>query len=381
MKPLLMFVLLALAADMALAQPTAITGTGQLGLALSSYGRVRAGAYPYVSADRELDRLSLVVAKSSSMVFDYTDDSDTTAEVARVLTIAGVDSAMETLADNEYTNLPPKVKVRTAVLGWLNQKYFIVRFTVIADSAGLGTLHFGGIVVPRVGKIYGGETVKYSAANKTAYFFRVGDSPLSYWGVRALGPQATGVRSMDWDDYSADPDADAATDSMRYAMTTYTGFDAEVVAGSNGSVYSVNAGSKTFTAKGDSAVLYYAVAYAATEADMFTAMTAAAAKYAAFVTSVRRTESPAPAAFSLGNNYPNPFNPSTQISFSVAQSSDVRLSVTDALGREVSVVVDRRMEPGQYVASFNAANLSAGIYYSTMRAGRFSETRKMLLVK
>lgn len=381
MKPLLMLALLALAAEMALAQPSATTGTGQLGITLSSYGRVRAGAYPYVSTDRELDRLSLVVAQSSSAVYDYTEDSDSTAEVARILTIAGVDSAMETLADNEYTMLPPKVKVRTAVLGWLNQNYFIVRFTVIADTAGLGTLRFGAIVVPRVGKIYGGETVKYNAANQTASFFRVGDSPMSYWGLRALGPQVTGVRSMDWDDYSADPDADAATDSMRYAMTAYTGFDAEVVAGSNGSVYSVNTGSKAFAAKGDSAVLYYAVAYGPTENDMNTAMTAAAAKYAMLVTSVRRTESPAPSAFSLGGNYPNPFNPSTKIPFSVAQGSDVRLSVHDALGRVVSVVVDRRMEPGQYVATFDASSLSAGIYYYTMTAGRFTETKKMLLVK
>lgn len=375
-----MLFVLALAGTMAYAQPSATAGTGKLGFNLSSYGRVRASTNNYVSANRELDRMSLDVGQSDNAVFDYNFDADSTVQVAQLLTIAGVDSAAETLTDNDFSLLPPKVKVRTTVLAWKNQSYFMVRYRVIADTAALGSLYMGAVVIPKPSLAYGGESIKYSGAKKVVYFFREGEA--SYWGFKVLGPSFFGIGVLDWDVFSTDPNNDAATDSTRNQMLKTSGFkDSLLVAGANGSVFTVNAGKAAFTAKGDSTTLYYAVAYGKTEAEMFAAMDSAVAKYPKVITAVKKSESLRPDGYSLDQNYPNPFNPSTQIRFTVGAASNVSLRVFDALGREVRSLLNRQLEAGTYAVTLDASSLSSGMYYYTLQAGSFSGTKKMMLVK
>lgn len=88
-----------------------------------------------------------------------------------------------------------------------------------------------------------------------------------------------------------------------------------------------------------------------------------------------------PQQFELSQNYPNPFNPSTTISFSLPQSSSVTLKVYDVIGNEVAILVDEVKSAGQYNISFNASNLSSGVYFYSINAGNFSEVRKMTLIK
>lgn len=94
-----------------------------------------------------------------------------------------------------------------------------------------------------------------------------------------------------------------------------------------------------------------------------------------------------PAAFTLGHNYPNPFNPSTSIDFSVVSAGEVTLAVYDLLGREVAVLVNEKLDPGNYTVRFDAGNLASGVYVCRMRAlppgggGTFVESKKMLLTR
>ena len=88
-----------------------------------------------------------------------------------------------------------------------------------------------------------------------------------------------------------------------------------------------------------------------------------------------------PENFSLSQNYPNPFNPSTTIDYSVAKSSNVKLSVFDLSGKEVAVLVNGYKNAGTYAVSFSAENLSSGVYYYKIAIGGFSQTRKMILIK
>lgn len=99
------------------------------------------------------------------------------------------------------------------------------------------------------------------------------------------------------------------------------------------------------------------------------------------VTAVEEQGSGIPKAFSLEQNFPNPFNPSTQIRFSVAAKGMVTLKVSDLLGREVAVLVREVLGAGAYVARFNAANLSSGTYIYTLTAGDSRMSQKMLLLK
>jgi len=83
----------------------------------------------------------------------------------------------------------------------------------------------------------------------------------------------------------------------------------------------------------------------------------------------------------LFDNYPNPFNPTTKISYSIPQKGLVQLVVYDVLGKEVANLVNSEQLAGNYEISFNANNLSSGIYFYTLSAGEFTDTKKMLLIK
>lgn len=88
-----------------------------------------------------------------------------------------------------------------------------------------------------------------------------------------------------------------------------------------------------------------------------------------------------PDAFVLSQNFPNPFNPETKIQFSIPASEFVTLKVFDATGREITELVNQTLTVGTYEFSFNAARLTSGVYFYTLTAGDYRETKKMLLVK
>lgn len=92
-------------------------------------------------------------------------------------------------------------------------------------------------------------------------------------------------------------------------------------------------------------------------------------------------ESSVPSACALSQNYPNPFNPSTTVRMSIADRQRTSVSVYDALGREVAILMDGVQEPGTYEVQWDAGGMSSGAYYLRMRSGSFVQTRMMLLVR
>jgi len=85
--------------------------------------------------------------------------------------------------------------------------------------------------------------------------------------------------------------------------------------------------------------------------------------------------------FTLNQNYPNPFNPSTRISFSIPENSFVTLKVYDVLGNEVETLVNRELSAGSYEVEFISENVTSGVYFYNLTAGKFSKTMKMILSK
>ncbi|HSD65010.1 MAG TPA: 5'-nucleotidase C-terminal domain-containing protein [Ignavibacteriaceae bacterium] len=92
-------------------------------------------------------------------------------------------------------------------------------------------------------------------------------------------------------------------------------------------------------------------------------------------------ETTSPQDFKLEQNYPNPFNPATTIRYSIPEESFVTLKIYDILGNEVANLVNEKRGPGNYAASFNAAEYVSGVYVYSLRAGSYTETRKMILLK
>jgi len=92
-------------------------------------------------------------------------------------------------------------------------------------------------------------------------------------------------------------------------------------------------------------------------------------------------ESTQPSEFILEQNFPNPFNPSTKIKYSVPQSSNVVIKVYDILGNEIETLVNEEKPAGTYELTWYAEGLSSGVYFYQLKAGEFIQTKKMLLLK
>lgn len=88
-----------------------------------------------------------------------------------------------------------------------------------------------------------------------------------------------------------------------------------------------------------------------------------------------------PDRFELLQNYPNPFNPVTKINYSVISGGISKLKIYDILGNEVLKLVNEYQNPGTYSVQWNAENHPSGIYYYSLESGKFSDTRKMILIK
>jgi endo-1,4-beta-xylanase len=98
-------------------------------------------------------------------------------------------------------------------------------------------------------------------------------------------------------------------------------------------------------------------------------------------TGVKETTSTLPSIYELDQNFPNPFNSSTTIRYSIVKTSRVTLKIFDILGREVQTLVNTVQAPGQYTVSFNAQDLASGIYFYQINSGNFTAIKKLVLVK
>ena len=85
--------------------------------------------------------------------------------------------------------------------------------------------------------------------------------------------------------------------------------------------------------------------------------------------------------YQLKQNYPNPFNPTTNIEFSIPQSSDVELIIYNQLGQTVATLVNERLSAGNYSVDWNAEGFPSGVYFYRITAGDFTQTRKLLFTK
>jgi Secretion system C-terminal sorting domain len=85
--------------------------------------------------------------------------------------------------------------------------------------------------------------------------------------------------------------------------------------------------------------------------------------------------------YALNSNYPNPFNPTTQISYQIPQNSFVNLIVYNSIGQRVAELVNQHQSSGRYSVQFNAANLPSGVYIYKLQTNNFSDVKKMLLTK
>ena len=88
-----------------------------------------------------------------------------------------------------------------------------------------------------------------------------------------------------------------------------------------------------------------------------------------------------PVEYELFNNYPNPFNPTTKLSFNLPKEEDVKLDIFNVLGQKVVSLINDKLSAGQHTVDFNANNLPSGLYIYQLQAGNFNSSKKMVLLK
>ncbi len=98
-------------------------------------------------------------------------------------------------------------------------------------------------------------------------------------------------------------------------------------------------------------------------------------------TSISNSSISIPEEFTLEQNYPNPFNPVTSIAYSISNQQLITLKVFDVLGNYLTTLVNEKQNSGLYTVNWNASSYSSGIYFYSLEGGKFSETKKMLLIK
>ena len=103
-------------------------------------------------------------------------------------------------------------------------------------------------------------------------------------------------------------------------------------------------------------------------------------KFEDIITSVQSNTN-IPSEYKLNQNYPNPFNPITTISFNMPVSGNTGITVYNSLGERVAILVDGFVSAGSHSVTFDAGSLPGGVYYYKLQAGKYSQTRKMVLIK
>ena len=96
---------------------------------------------------------------------------------------------------------------------------------------------------------------------------------------------------------------------------------------------------------------------------------------------IKKSGNEIPVVYRLYQNYPNPFNPTTIINFDIVNSGVVKIVLYDILGKEVQTLVNDKFEPGKYNFTFNAGNLASGVYFYRISTDKFTDVKKLLLIK
>ncbi|HOT97419.1 MAG TPA: FlgD immunoglobulin-like domain containing protein [bacterium] len=378
-----------------LAANTATTNfeTGKIGFRLSNAGSIRL-IVPNMSGTRQIERVNIIAALNEKAVCDYNENHNPLAGTVHLTVPTKSDLEGFVHFDSRYIDesdpvakpLPPNMSFDAHSYVWMDQPWMIVEYTVTNDSSEAGTFYLGAVVVPRINGNYGGESTKYDAASQTAYCYREGEA--GYAGIRLLSHTPYSYKTLDWGVYSPeDPNADASTDSIRYHQTADPGFDADLLAGGDGSIYSLNAGAFTIPAHGSVKVVY-GVVYGNSFADMVAASNAMQAKYqAVFTTAVElKPGEQRPERYALSQNWPNPFNPATAIRFELLERAEVRLAIYNLKGQVVRTVAAGIYPAGPHQVIWDGrdatgANAAAGVYLYRLTAGQQTWTKKMTLVR
>jgi serine protease len=266
-----------------------------------------------------------------------------------------------------------------------NDSYVILNNSLLnTTNQNITNLYAGYFIdwdIPSSG--YDQDTTYFDPVDKYAVAYNVKDKTVALTGVALLSGTGYGYCGINNDATTGDinfGDADGFSDSEKWFALSNGVKDKSAGVGDISLV--VSGGPYTIPAK-QSINVAFSIAGGATLDDLTKAIRQSRNQYTPVNELPGRN---IPIEYKLDQNYPNPFNPSTIISYQIPSGNYVTLKVYDVLGREVSVLVNEFKQAGSYKVMFNvetrhASSLPSGVYFYTMTAGEFVQTKKMILLK
>jgi hypothetical protein len=180
----------------------------------------------------------------------------------------------------------------------------------------------------------------------------------------------------------------AYTDMTDYLSVPAAAYTIDITPGSDNETVIVSYAADLSSLEGGSAVVF-ASGFLAPESNqngeafgIFAALANGTVVEFSIVTSIENlSNGKTPSTYALNQNFPNPFNPSTKIRFSLPVAETVRLMIYDVAGREVATLIDGRQEAGSFEVTFEGADLASGVYFYRLEAGSYTAIKRMTLIK
>jgi hypothetical protein len=327
--------------------------TGAMEVNVNAYGRIRLFT---PNGTRHLQRASILVGTSPTAVFDYYNDADELEPTVLVTNPAMSNYEIYGAYDNAYSGLPPAVIVKLNAYGWNSGAYTVVKFNIENDEASAINAKIGLDIIPELNQEYGYDTVTYNSEAGVIRFHRGNQMNM---GIKQLSGTMSSSYSFEWyDGYPVDEDF---WDWMNYGM-----LQPQYASMTEDGPVTITSQNAVTLNPGESADIYFALALGSNEQAMLNNMATAVEKYQTMLTGVDDKPSQGKALI-LEQNYPNPFETETQISYQLPQDGFVSLKVYDITGREVADLVNASQKEGKYTVQLNGTELNDGLYFCTLR--------------
>jgi hypothetical protein len=342
--------------------------TGNISVDMNLYGGIQL-YQPDFYGSWNLYNLSILVGTSPSTVFDYWQDSgiqDSTLSFSDSLTgLLGLYGSF----NNSYSNLPPNVLVKTYVTSWIGSSYVLLKYVIINREVSNINALAGLEIVSQIDGIEGFDTVKYIDSSKVIDVYKQ-----NHLGFELLSGDLKSITSFEYfDGYE--------NDSSYYKWMTHDTLDVQYNSGPDGPVTIASQDFQNIN-PGDSITVYYGMALGSSFSAVKSGLDSALGRYnGTLITEIKENKSFSPSSYKLNQNFPNPFNPTTIITFSLPVQEKVSLKVYNILGMEVSTLLNEVQTAGNYSIRFDAKNLPSGIYFYELSTGNFRNVKKMILLK
>jgi hypothetical protein len=358
---------------------TSVLLYAQVDFTLNQWGRIR---FYDPNGSRQIDRVSFDFAVDSANVYMYQD-------VGITLPFSPPTQITATIADSEvvsticyFDGVDTIAYLDHHIYRWYDQNFLLVKFSLYNNTSSVISNYLSSEVMPYVDGAPGDETVDYDTANDIGYSFKTS----SYAGVKLLSTTTYSFRAMQYSDYSQGgtyPDSVQWINIIDPNNSTFP-----FLPGSDGSACFLNAGAFNLSTS-DTIDFFMAVAYGTTLSELQTEIMDAENIYNQFFTSISNIN-PVPPTFYLGDNYPNPFNPTTTIPISLDNTSEIALEIFNVLGQKVATLFEGTKATGLHHFNWDGTNalgvpMESGIYFYRLQIndqnGNRYMTKKMILAK